>query len=855
MDLIIALLSGIPMRKDRAVRDSHPRYDRVPFGPSILIPLASILLASILLAWSSPSLADDFRVTPPEIQIARNFAQVQLLVQSVDANGQVSQRARDLTSSATFASSSPEIATVDRNGRVLGHANGTATIDIVAEGIVKHVPVVVSGIVSNPALDFHDDILPVLSRSGCNAGACHASQYGKGGFTLSVMGFDPNLDYNSMVLSSRSRRVDPAQPDESLILRKATQSMVHGGGVRFEKDSNAYHIMAQWIASGASRPKGDPIKVTKLSVTPKTHLGSIGDRQQYRVDALYSNGTARDVTAWARFDSMDEGVVSVNSDGLATAVGRGEAPVMIRFAEHAEIASMIVPFSEAADLSNWQDNNVVDIHARTKFVELGITPSPRCDDPTFLRRAFLDATGSLPTVAESKAFLESTDPNKRVQLVDRLLGLTGDPALDSYNERYAALWSLKWADLIRNNSTVLGESGMWALHNWLKESFRTNKPMDRFAQELITAKGSIFSNGPANYYRIANNPSDLAESTSQLFLGTRLQCAKCHHHPYERYSQADYYGFAAFFSRVGTKASAEFGTFGGESVVMVNSGGEVAHPKTGAIMKPTPLEGEPVEDAEDRRVPLAAWMTSPTNDMFARNMVNRYVAYLLGRGLVEPVDDLRSTNPPSNGALMDALVSEFRANRFDVKQLMRTIMNSRLYQLDSQPSANNADDRRFYSHFRVKRIGAEPLLDCIDAATGSLTKHPNLPLGTRATELPDANTQNAFLVTFGKPKRASVCECERSPDENLSQALHTLNGDIVATKVADPKGRIAMLVDAKRSVDECVDELFLASLCRFPSESERSESIAFVTSCPSPTEGLQDLLWALMNSKSFLFIR
>jgi hypothetical protein len=396
---------------------------------------------------------------------------------------------------------------------------------------------------------------------------------------------------------------------------------------------------------------------------------------------------------------------------------------------------------------------------------------------------------------------------------------------------------------------------MWALYNWMRESFRTNKPFDQFVRELITAKGSIFSNGPANYYRVFNNPPDLAEATSQIFLGVRLTCAKCHHHPFEKYAQSDYYGFAAFFSRVGTKGSQEFGLFGGETVVVVRNGGEVSHPRTGAIMKPTPLDGQPADDPLDRRIPLAAWLTATDNEMFARNIVNRYVAYLLGRGLVEPIDDMRATNPPTNPPLMDALAKEFRTSGFSLKQLIRTIMNSRLYQLDSQPTPANAADSRFYSHYKVKRIAAESLLDAIDTATGSQTKFPNLPLGTRAIELPDANYQNYFLATFGKPKRVSVCECERVPDENLSQTLHTLNGDILAAKLADGNGRVAKAVAAKKSHDEIVAELYLAALARRPSSAELDASRKFLAENPNPQECYQDLLWALVNSKQFMFVR
>ena len=338
------------------------------------------------------------------------------------------------------------------------------------------------------------------------------------------------------------------------------------------------------------------------------------------------------------------------------------------------------------DLADWVDNNFIDRLAAAKFREIGIAPSPLCDDATFLRRAYLDAVGTLPTPKQAAAFLESKNPDKRNQLIDELLGLTGDPARDVHNNAYAAFWALKWADLIRSNSTAIGEQGMWALHNWLTASFRDNKPFDRFVRELITARGSTFSNGPANYFRIAKNPQDLTEATAQLFLGVRLQCAKCHHHPYETLGQEDYYRFAAFFARVGNKTSQEFGLFGGETVIVVRSGGEVSHPRTGRVMKPAPLHGKTAAETRDRRQALAEWLTAADNPYFARNLVNRYMGYLLGSGLVEPIDDMRATNPPSNVALMDALAADFVKNGYNVKQLMRTIMRSRLYQLDSQPT-------------------------------------------------------------------------------------------------------------------------------------------------------------------------
>ena len=467
----------------------------------------------------------------------------------------------------------------------------------------------------------------------------------------------------------------------------------------------------------------------------------------------------------------------------------------------------------------------------------------------------MDAIGTLPTVEQAKAFLNSAEPDKRQKLVDRLLGLTNDPNLNIHDNDYAAYWALKWSDLIRSNSAAIGEQGMWALHNWLKESFRQNKPFDKLVRELVTAKGSTFSNGPANYFRIANNPQDLTEATSQLFLGVRLQCAKCHNHPFEPLSQNDYYGFAAFFARVGNKSSQEFGIFGAETVIINRADGEVGHPRTGAILPPTPLRGKPVVNPPDRRVALADWLASKDNPYFARNLVNRYIAYLLlGRGLVDPIDDMRATNVASNPELLEALAQEFIRLGYDQKQMLRTIMNSRLYQLDSQPTAANASDLKFHTHYRVKRMLAEPLLDAVDAAAGTKTKFTKVPLGTKAIELPDAKYNNYFLNTFGKPRREAVCECERVSEPNLAQALHTLNGDLIEAKIDDAAGRIALLMTAKKTSDEIVEELYLATLSRRPTAQERDSCKKLLSETGDPKGFYQDLLWSLINSKNFQFV-
>lgn len=819
--------------------------------------LTSIAVLSVNPAEAASSTVAAIKVTPTAVSLHGNFSEAQLLVAHPNSEGALDKRSDDLTTSSKYVSSDNKIVTVSESGRLLATGNGSATITVTNGESSQTVTVQVAGVEEQPKVGFDSHIRPILSRLGCNAGACHASQFGKGGFVLSVVGFDPDLDYNAMVRDRQQRRVSLVQPEESLLLRKPTLAVAHGGGKKLVVGSTPYNTMLAWLKTGAPGPKPDAPTIKKLSVEPKERIAAPEHTQQLRVFAEYSDGVTRDVTGWAKFDSTDDAVLSVTSDGLVTVEGRGQAPIMVRFEGQADIAMFVSPYGPEPDLKDWKNQNFMDEFAATKFRELGIAPSGLCDDATFVRRAFLDAIGTLPSPEQSRAFVADQDPTKRQKLIDSLLGLTGNPDLDRYNDQYAAVWTLKWSDLLRNtsNGDASDEQRMWAMHNWIRDSFRVNKPFDQFVRELITAKGSIFSSGPASYFQINNNSADLAESTAQLFLGARLQCAKCHHHPFEKYSQADYYAFSAFFSRVGNKNSEEFGLFGRETVVMVRSTGDVRHPRTGKVLKPKPLEGEEIDHDLDRRIPLATWLTSKDNRDFARSVVNRYMSYLLGRGLVEPVDDMRATNPPTNPAMMEALTDHFIASNFDLKQLVRAIMSSRLYQLQSQPTTENVSDNKFYTHFKVKRISAEPLLDAIDVVTAAPTKFKGLPPGTRAIELPDGEYPDHFLMTFGKPRRVSVCECERMPDENLGQALHTLNGDIIATKLASKTGRVTSLLATPKTDAEIVQELYMVTLSREPSEAELKASLEFLPEAASRQEFFEDLLWTLINSKQFLFVR
>jgi hypothetical protein len=796
----------------------------------------------------------DFHVVPAELKLKGNFSRAQLVVSARDPHRSVDEQSEDLTCKADYASLNPQVATVTSRGEVLAVADGTTSISVSVAGKTRAIPVHVTAVVAEPKIDFNSFVLPVLTKAGCNAGACHASQFGKGGFKLSVFAFAPDDDYRSIVRDGMGRRVNFLRPDQSLLLQKPTLGTSHEGGKRLREGGIEYQVLRQWIAQGAPPGSAQPARATHLEVTPPRRLGPLGFTQQLRAEVTFSDGSRRDVTALAKYHSMDEGIVQIDEHGFLRTVGRGQGVALVQFEDLAEIATIVVPFAPSADLAGWKDLNFVDHFAAAKFREVGISPSPLCDDATFLRRVYLDALGTLPSVEQARAFLANHDSGKRHKLVDRVLGLTGDPAQDVHNNQYAAYWTLKWSDLIRSSSATIGEQGMWALYNWMKESFRENKPWSEFVRELITARGSTFSNGPANYYRIAHGPQDLAEATAQLFLGVRLSCAKCHHHPYEHLSQSDYYGFAAFFARVGSKRSQEFGVFGGETIVLVQDKGEVYLPRRGKIAPPTPLFDHPVAETADRRQALALWLTSPANHFFARNIANRYFSYLLGHGLVEPVDDMRDTNGATDGPLLDALAADFAASGFNLKHLLQTIMNSRLYQLDSQPTRNNRADLHFYSHYQPKRLGAEVLLDAIDSVTGVPTKFQKVPLGTRAIELPDAQYNNYFLNTFGKPRREGVCECERVTEPNLAQALDTLNGGELAAKISDPRGRLSRLLKANPQQEKILEELYLAALARLPTGEERAACRKLLADSPSPKTFYEDLLWSLLNSKQFLFV-
>jgi hypothetical protein len=712
---------------------------------------------------------------------------------------------------------------------------------------------------SPPSVSFINDVVPVLTKVGCNAGACHGSQDGKGGFKLSLLGYDPELDYQSIHKDARARRVTVVEPDRSLLIRKPSGAVPHGGGLRLPPGSPGYKTLLAWLRNGAPGPAARERLLVAIALAPGELTLDTQARRQLRVTARYDDGTTRDVTRWARFVSNQDNIANVDDDGQVTVVGTGEAIIRAHYGGQVAISRLLVPFTRpgAGGSSSTlvpHPSSLVDPPLFAKLRRLGITPSPVCSDAAFLRRVTLDLTGTLPTAEEARRFLASHDPNRRRKLIEALLE----------RPEYVDAWTYKLGDLLRCSRHSLGGKGMTAFHRFLRDAVARNRRWDVVVREMITARGSLWDVGPANYYGVGSGPEEWAENTSQVFLGVRIQCARCHNHPFDRWTRADYYGFAAFFGRLKTKEGGERG----DKAVFVADEGEVKHPKTGDVMPARPLgevrppasasaggrpSAHPRPDDADRREALARWLTAPENPWFARSIVNRLWGHLMGRGLIEPVDDLRATNPASNEAALQSLASDFIANDYDLKHTLRVICDSATYQLSSELNATNQYDEMQFSHHLVRRLGAEQILDAVVQATGVPEKFPGVPLGTRAAQLPDTAVPSYFLDLFGRPARAVACECEREMAPNLAQTLHIMNGDSVNAKIRAPEGRLAKLLETRKTDDQVLEELFLSTLTRLPTPRERRSALDAIRDAPSRKEAFSDLHWALLNSREFLF--
>ncbi len=699
---------------------------------------------------------------------------------------------------------------------------------------------------------FERDVEPVLTRAGCNAGACHGKSGGRSGFALSLLGFDPAGDYVAIAKDAGGRRVSRIRPAESLLLAKASARLPHGGGVRLAPGSSGYRTVLDWIIGGMPSTPADAPRVERIAVEPTERTLKPGESFPLRVKAHYTDGSTEDVTGLAAFLSSEPALVKASDEGrITTGPIPGDATVSARFVGLFASCDVNIPLPGEVPASRYASlprSNFIDGHVWTKLHKLGLLPSQPAGDTTFLRRAHLDVIGRLPTPEETRRFLADPSPDRRARLVDRLLD----------RPEYADHWANKWMDLLRPNPYRVGIKAVLNLDGWIRDSFRRNIPYDQFVREIVTASGSTFDQGPATIFRDRREPEEIAPLVSQLFLGIRLECAKCHHHPFESWDQSQFYEFSAFFARIGRKGTGLSPPISGsEEIIFAGKSGSVKHPLTGAVLAPRALFGSaPVPDDPDAdpREALASWMTSPENRYFSRVIVNRVWAEIMGRGIVDPVDDLRATNPPSNGPLLDALADDFRIHGYDLKHLIRTILTSSVYALASEPNERNvADTRNFSRHYR-QRLRAEVLLDAISDVTGVPDTFSAAPPGSRAAEIWTHRVPSLFLDTFGRPDPNQDPPCERTVDTTVVQALHLMNAPELHRKVTSDDGRAARLAKSGRSPRAIVEELYLLTYSRLPTEDERSVGVAlFEAPGADRRAAAEDLMWALINSAEFLF--
>lgn len=697
---------------------------------------------------------------------------------------------------------------------------------------------------------FERDIQPILTRQGCNAGACHGKARGQNGFALSLLAFDADFDYAAITQEGRGRRVFPAEPEQSLLLRKASGEVPHGGGKRLPRESEAYQLMLKWIAQGHPRTPASAPKLERITVSPAEKSLKPGSSLPLLVTAHYSDGTSEDVTRMTTFQSNDSVYASVNDQGTIQAGSLpGEAAIMARYQNLFAVCNVLIPLPTQPDAKLYASLprlNFIDGLVWDKLQRLGITPAGASSDMTLHRRLYLDIIGKLPTPDETRTWLSDNNPDKRARLIDDLLN----------RPEYADYWANKWADLIRPNPYRVGIKATINLDQWLRDAFRRNMPYDQMVREIITAQGSSFHNGAAVVFRDRREPDEITPIVSQLFLGVRLDCARCHHHPFEVWGQQDFYSFAAFFGRLGHKGTGiSTPISGGEEAIYTRPIGEVKHPVTGKVLKPTPLLGKAMDIPldQDPREALAHWMTATDNPFFAKVMVNRVWADLLGRGIVEPIDDMRATNPPSNARLLDALADDFKRSGYDMKKLIRTIAGSYVYSLSSSPRPESVGDSRNYSRHYRQRLRAEVLLDAISDITGVPEQFDAMPIGSRAMQVWTARVPSTFLDSFSRPDPNQDPPCERTADTSVVQALHLMNSRNIQRKLGSDDGRVALLSKSTRTSSELIDEAYLLTYCRLPSETQRKNALErFNKPGAKRRQLLEDLLWALINTPEFV---
>jgi hypothetical protein len=755
----------------------------------------------------------------------------------------------DLRSEARFASGDPRIATVDDQGWVRPVASGQTQVTVAVAGRTQAVPVAVQLSPTEPTYSFRHEVMAVLTKAGCNAGACHGYSLGKNGFKLSLRGQDPEKDHLALTREFGSRRLDFLTPEASLLLAKPCGDVPHEGGIRFGRRSLAHEILLRWIEQGAPGDLADPAHVVGVRLVPDRLVLRPGQQHRLQLIADYADGTMRDVTRLGVFTANNTRFADVDEEGLVAAGVAGETAIVGRFERTFAATSILVlnPGSSFIPTPVPRDNPV-DRHVVEKLNRLRIVPSPLAEDEQFLRRVSLDLIGVQPKPEEIVAFVADRDPGKREKIVDTLFA----------RPEFVDHWSLKWGDLLQNSRNSVSSESVYLFREFLRGAVASNLPLDEFARRLLTARGGCVDDPASAYFAISKDTNDTVERATEVFCGVRMLCARCHAHPMENWTQADYYGLASFFTQVSVRPDGRFPGVPNAKVVQVNlATGAATNPRTGRPQPAKFLGGAELQlpAGQDRRQAYAAWLTSPNNPFFARGLVNRLWSYFFHRGIIEPVDDVRSTNPPINPELLDALTQDLVDHRFDARHLMRRIVTSATYQRSSVPTTSNRGDEQNFSHAIPRRIPAEALLDSLVQATGVPENFGGAPPGFRAAQLPDANVDSDFLRLFGKPQRMDACECERDNTSNMLQALHFINGKTILSRVQNPNGRPALLLRQKFTNEQLVAELYLWSLARDPNPEELKMSLAFVGSYgPRRAEAAQDLMWALLNSKDFLLV-
>lgn len=814
-----------------------------------------VLVTSIAVLMAAPfAPAAGLSVQPTSLKIRGSDDAPQLIISEETHPG----RFVDRTADVQYAVGNARIARVDRDGRVYPLANGNTAIVISHNGRSLTVPVQVESMETPLPINFTNQIEPILTKLSCNSGGCHGKIAGQNGFRLSLLGFEPEFDYMTLVKEGRGRRLFPSAPDQSLFLLKASGTMPHGGGIKMKAGSEEYKILRRWIASGL--PYGSPSDptITRVSVFPESRIIDRSGRQQLAVYAHYSDGSSEDVTRRAQFESNDTEVATVDDAGLVHTLDRtGQSAIMVRFSGAVTVFRAVVPRPGTAVAFDFPPKTVVDTHTAKKWHELNIVPSPTSSDEQFIRRAYLDITGTLPQPEAITKFAADTDPAKRDKLIDRLVE----------TPEYSFFFANKWADVLRVKRRNQPDRaiGTFAFHNWIREAMATDKPYDDFARAIVTAIGDESKSPPTVWYKEVTTPENFVDDVSQVFLGQRLACANCHHHPYEKWTQDDYWGIAAFFARVGRKTTPVPGAAGNnrrsqELVIFTRSSGSVTNKRTNRAAEMKALESEPqtATSDEDPRHLFADWMTDPKNPFFAHAVANRYWAHFFGRGIVDPIDDMRVTNPPSNPALLDALAADLVKNQYSLKSLIKTICKSRTYGLSAEPNAWNQSDKQSYARYYPKRLQAEVVFDAVCAVTEAPPTFNGLPRDAhapnRAIQLPDESYSSYFLDVFGRPQRISACECERVNEASLAMTLHMLNSNEVQGMIAGGSGRAARLAKDPRPDDVKVTELFLLTVGKAPTPEQLTlarNELAKHEKDKKPA--YENIIWALLNTKAFLF--